>query len=161
MEMLTNEDILKKINEVEVPINKRIYRISNSYLIRALIFVGLLSFVLYRFFHKISYDFKGLFFLLLQILLFCYILFYIYKVVSYRVYVDDEKIVQGKIRINISEIRNLEISNYRFAKNRIEKVLFVITNENKKYVFRLNIDKKYYFIKKISYLSKKEVKIKD
>lgn len=104
---------------------------------------------------------RDYFFFYYKFFFFCYILFYIYKVVSYRVYVDDEKIVQGKIRINISEIRNLEISNYRFAKNRIEKVLFVITNENKKYVFRLNIDKKYYFIKKISYLSKKEVKIKD
>lgn len=162
----TNETIKQEINNMIIknPHNKSKYRLSILYLIRIFILIScIFTLLVYSIITTDFYTFNLnlVIKIVLDVFLLIYIIFNVYTAFSTIIIIDNENITSGKIKVNIKEIKRIVLKDARIRGKRFEKVLSVVTKENKEYIFRLNISNKIRFIKQILELTNLKIEFSE
>ncbi|WP_064580534.1 hypothetical protein [Streptobacillus moniliformis] len=158
-------EIKMKIEEAIVydPKVKTKYRLSNLYIFRSFILITIILFTIFYvgmdlFKDKMSDNYFTIFILLALII---YIIFHLNTVLKFKIYVDENEIRDKNNKVMINQIEKLSIRIMRISKNSNENCLIIKTKDKKEYIYRLNINNKYRFIKQISVLTNLDVIIEE
>ncbi|CAM3066310.1 hypothetical protein STFE110948_00765 [Streptobacillus felis] len=150
-----------KINEVKIinPDEKVKYRLSNTYFFRSFVLAGIIMFTIFYVGKDIlSSEFsKDYVYLIIVLGLFVYIIFHLYTVFKFKIIVDKNNIIDKNNKLLVKDITKLSIRVMKISNKINENCLVITTKDNKEYVYRLNINNKFKFIKQISLLSNNEV----
>ncbi|WP_156299872.1 hypothetical protein [Streptobacillus canis] len=146
-----------KINEAIIinPEDKIRYRLSNLYLFRSFILLGVIIFTIFYvgpdiFKGKLTENFLVLFLILGLVI---YVVYHLMTIFKFNITVDKDMIVDSNNKIMINQIEKLSIRVMKISNKNNENCLVIKTKDKKEYVFRLNINNKYKFIKQISMLT--------
>ncbi len=158
-------EIKMKINEIRIsdPKVKITYRLSNLYFFRSLILIAVILFtIIYVGIDLFKKDLSNNYFTIFIILgLIAYIIFYLNTVLKFKIHVDESEIMDKNNKVMINQIEKLSLRVMRIYKNSNENCLIVKTKDKKEFVYRLNINDKYKFIKQISILTNLDVIIEE
>ncbi|CAM3160638.1 hypothetical protein [Streptobacillus ratti] len=148
---------------VSNPRIKTVYRLSNLYFFRSFILIGVILFTIFYvgmnlFKEDLSDNYFTIFILLALIV---YIIFHLNTILKFRIYVDENEIIDKNNKVLINQIEKLSIRIMRISKNSNENCLIIKTKDKKELIYRLNINNKYKFIKQISILTSLDVIIEE
>lgn len=153
------EDFLEKVKKCDIDALKSYkFRLSNSYFIRSVIFIVSISILstynIYSYWSK-----KNILALTLFAGITLYICYYIFELFSYSITViDNNLIVRKNLKIDLKQIKSLRLLPFvKVGVKTYRNCLEIITNENNRYIIKLNISNKYNFVALISKISGVEV----
>lgn len=152
-------DILQKISSIKIDdiSGKYIFRLSFLYCIKAFLFliilVALFFTQLYKFANQNMLQ-KGIWAVLL-----IYIIFYIYRLLKYKIVVDGKILYYEKNKIDLKKINKIQLMRTKVGGTKYDNCVALISEDKIKYVIRLNISEKYKFIALVSKISKVKVEI--
>ncbi len=93
------------------------------------------------------------------IVLIIYGCYSIFNLISYKIIIENDKIIHKKTILNILEIEEAVVKIMAIPSGKVDRCLVVIDKNKKQYIYRLNITNKFDFLKLIDESSPNKVKI--
>ena len=87
-----------------------------------------------------------------------YIIYYMYKLIKYRIVIDENILIYEKNRINLKDIVKLQFMRTRVGGSKYDNCIALLTKD-KRYIIRLNMEKKYLFIALLMKITKLKVEV--
>ncbi|WP_067139848.1 hypothetical protein [Oceanivirga salmonicida] len=144
---------LKTNNITEIQ-DKYIFTISKSYYLKVFLFILIISInILYtvRNIHSLN-----IIVVILLLFISSYVIYSIYTVLTYKLIIENKKLIFEKNVIDLTKVDSLKIVMARIGGTKFDSCLELIS-EKKKYIIRLNLNKSIDFVTIISKISGKKV----
>lgn len=150
-------EILKQVSKIRLENldEKYTFRLSLKYCIKAFLFLAVIIAVFLLEIGKFSK--RGIIQKAICVLLLIYIVFYLYKLIKYKIVIENYTLIYDKNKVDLRKIKKIQLMRTRVGGSKYDNCLMILTNENIKYIIRLNISDKYKFIALISKISKMKV----
>lgn len=151
--------LLEKVKETKIDRTKQNYtfKISRNYFLRSILFISIIIVLLiYSITHM---ERKNILTLSLLTGITIYICNYLYRISKYKIELKDKTLVFEKNIIDLTKVEKLSLKYTRIGGSKYDNCLELITQDKKRFVFRLNITNHYEFVALISDISKMEVSL--
>lgn len=152
------ERLLERANEEEIDVNNKYeFGLSISYYIKTITL--LISLIVLLSYNLNMEKIKKPLVIILLTLIFIYLFYHIYTLVSYKIIVKDNEIISQKnVKINLRNIKSLKLLPLAKIGISLKKdCLEIIDNDDKRYILRLDIHNPHFFVAVVSQISKVKV----
>lgn len=150
-------EILEKVKKETVDTNiKHTFRLSFMYSLKAIVFLVIIIslFVL----NIAKFSKKHMLQYVILVVIVVYIIYYMYKLIKYRIVIDENILIYEKNRINLKDIVKLQFMRTRVGGSKYDNCIALLTKD-KRYIIRLNMEKKYLFIALLMKITKLKVEV--
>lgn len=149
---------LEKVNKEQIDINNEYkFDLSISYYIKTITLV--ISLIVLLSYNLNMENIKKPLVIILLTLIFIYLFYHIYTLISYKIIVKDNEIIaQKNVKINLKNIKSLKLLPLAKIGVSLKKdCLEIIDNDDKRYILRLDIHNPHIFVALVSQISKVKV----
>ena len=149
---------LEKVNKEKNNINDEYkFGLSVSYYIRIITLI--ISFIVILAYNLNMKNIKRPLVIIVLNLIFIYLFYHIYTLISYKIIIKDNKIIaQKNIEIDLKNIKSLKLLPVAKIGISLKKdCLEIIDNDYKRYILRLDIHNSHIFVANVSKISKVKV----